>query len=221
MWCVPKIDEEFIERMEDVLDLYEKPYNPEEPVVCFDEKSKQLLEDTRTTIPTQPGKPRRRDYEYKRNGTRNLFCSVEPKVGHREITDTDRRTKRDFAFEIRRIVTQTYKQATKIHFVLDNLNTHCRKSLRETFGPRETRRLMKRICFHHTPKHASWLNMAEIELSILGRQALNQRIPDQHTLQRICTTYQYRRNKQHAIITWKFTKQDARKIFKYDSAKLT
>lgn len=215
MWCVPKITDEFIERMEDILDLYEKPYNPEEPVVCFDEKSKQLLEDTRIAIPTQAGKPRRRDYEYKRNGTRNVFCSVEPKGAHREITDTKRRTKQDFSFEVRRIVTTTYRQAKKIHFVLDNLNTHCRKSLRKTFGPRETRRLMKRISFHHTPKHASWLNMAEIELSIVGRQCLNQRIPTVHLLHTICKTYEQRRNQQHATITWKFTKHDARKVFKY------
>lgn len=217
MWCVPKITNEFVERMEDVLDLYEKPHNPEEPVVCFDEKSKQLLEDTRTPIPAKPGNPLRRDYEYKRNGTRNIFCSVEPKGAHREITDTARRTKQDFSFEIRRIVTTTYKKARKIHFVLDNLNTHCRKSLRETFGPRETRRLMQRICFHHTPKHASWLNMAEIELSILGRQCLNRRIPTQKILHRELISYENRRNQHKAMITWKFTKRDARRVFKYDT----
>lgn len=207
--------------MEDVLDLYQKPYNSKEPVVCFDEKSKQLLQDTMPVSPTKPGKPRRRDYEYKRHGTRNIFCSVEPRGGHREITDTKRRTKRDFAFEIRRIVTTTYQKAKKIHFVLDNLNTHCRKSLRETFGPMETRRMMHRICFHYTPTHASWLNMAEIELSILGRQALRQRIPNGELLRDICTTYEQRRNQHHATITWRFTKHDARKIFKYDSIKLT
>lgn len=220
MWCIPKIDEQFKKRMEDVLDLYEKPYNPEEPVVCFDEKSKQLLEDTRPASPTKPGKPRRRDYEYKRNGTRNLFCSVEPKGAHREITDTARRTKRDFAFEIRRLATTTYEKAKKIHFVMDNLNTHRRKSLHQTFGPRETRRLMRRICFHHTPKHASWLNMAEIELSILGRQCLNRRIPTCEMLRRELQSYEDRRNHQRSTITWKFTTQDARRVFKYDSAKL-
>jgi len=220
MWCIPKITDEFVERMEDILDLYEKPYNPEEPVVCFDEKSKRLFEDTRPVSPTKPGKPRRRDYEYKRHGTRNIFCSVEPKGQHREITDTERRTRQDFSLEIRRIVTATYRTAKKIHFVLDNLNTHFQKSLRETFGPREKRRLMRRICFHHTPKHASWLNMAEIELSILGRQALNQRIPTSHVLREICENYERQRNQQKATINWRFTKQDARKVFKYESTKL-
>lgn len=216
MWCVPKVDEEFIERMEDVLDLYEKPYNLEEPVVCLDEKSTQLLENIRVPILPAPSKPRRYDYGYKRKGTSNIFLSVEPKGGHREVKDTKRRTKQDFSHEIRRIVEETYKKAKKIHFVLDNLNTHCWKSLRETFGPKETRKLMARISFHHTPKHASWLNMAEIELSILGRQALNQRIPDRHALRRICKAYERRRNQHHATITWKFTKQNARNVFKYD-----
>lgn len=215
MWCVPTITDEFIERMEDILDLYQKPYNPEEPVVCLDEKSKQLLQDTRPISRTKPYKARRRDYEYKRNGTRNIFCSVEPKGDHREITPTERRTRQDFALEVRRIAQTTYQHAKKIHFVLDNLNTHRRKSLRETFGPRETRRLMERVCFHHTPKHASWLNMAEIELSILGRQALNQRIPTGHVLRAICKTYEQRRNQQKATIAWKFTKHDARRVFKY------
>jgi len=221
MWCVPKIDEQFKECMEDVLDLYEKPYNPEEPVVCFDEKSKQLLQDKRSTQPTQPGKPRRRDYEYKRNGTRNIFLSVEPKGGKREATVTEHRTRHDFAHEMKRLAEGTYRKAKKIHFVLDQLNTHNEKSLYETFGTREAKRLLKRIQFHHTPKHASWLNMAEIELSILGRQCLNRRIPTEDILIREVAAWQQRRNQKKAQIRWKFTKQDARNVFKYESAKLT
>jgi hypothetical protein len=221
MWCVPKLTPEFLERMEDVLALYEKPYDPQEPLLCFDEKSKQLIEDTRPTQNTQPGKARRRDYEYRRNGTRNMFMTVEPKGGFRTVQVTQRRTKADFAREIERIVLlPRYAQARRIHFVLDNLNTHFEKSLIETCGEQKARRLMDHIQFHHTPKHASWLNMAEIELSIVGRQCLNKRISTETLLTREMSAWENYRNGAHATIQWKFTVKDARAKFKYTGSKL-
>ena len=171
MWVIPTLTPEFIERMEDVLDLYARPYDPREPVLCFDEKSKELRKDA---MPAILGRITRRDYEYVRNGAANVFVAVDPKAGYRTTHATKRRTKADFAREIRRISTlPRYRKAVVIHMVLDNLNTHKARSLMETFGTREAERIMRRVAFHHTPKHASWLNMAEIELSILGRQALN------------------------------------------------
>jgi len=217
MWCVPKIDKQFIERMEDILDLYERPHNPKEPVLCFDEKSTQLLEDTRLTKPTQEGKPRKRDYEYKRNGTANIFVAVDPKAGFRATNVTKRRTKIDFAREIRRITNlPRYQDADRIHIVLDNLNTHFKQSFLETFGPEETERIVSRITFHYTPTHASWLNMAEIEIGILSRQCLRQRIPTEKELQTHTSTWRRQRNRQKSKIHWRWTKRDARKVFKYD-----
>ena len=203
--------------MEDILDLYAKPYDAKEPVICFDEKSKQLLKDTRPIQQTKPGKPRRRDHEYERNGTRNIFMAVEPKGGRRETTVTKRRTKRDFAREITRIVNlPRYRAARRIHVVLDNLNTHFAASLIETFGRQKAKCLLRRIRFHYTPKHASWLNMAEIELSIVSRQALGGRIPDEDALTERIRRWRGQRNRAGATIKWKFTKDGARKIFKYD-----
>lgn len=214
MWVIPTLTPEFIERMEDVLDLYAKPYNPKEPVLCFDEKSKELRKDARIT---RYGKTIRRDYEYVRNGTVNVFMMVEPEAGYRTTRATQHRSKPDFAREIRRIVNlPQYRTAKRIHFVLDNLNTHKAQSLMETFGKREARRIMRRVTLHHTPKHASWLNMAEIELSILGRQALNQRIPTRSALRAHLKAWQARRNKRMMKINWRFTKQDARRVFQYE-----
>jgi transposase len=159
---------------------------------------------------------RKRDYEYKRNGTANLFLAVEPKGGNREVTVTERRTKTDFAREMRRIATlPRYRKAKKLHVVLDNLNTHFESSFYETFAKAEATHLLRRFRFHYTPKHASWLNMAEIELSILSRQALRGRIPSEHNLQKRVRTWQQDRNRKHAMIHWTFTKQDARNVFKY------
>lgn len=217
MWVIPKLDGEFISRMEEILDLYAKPRNPQEPVICFDEKSKQLLEDTRVPLPQQLGKPLKRDYAYKRNGTCNIFLCVEPRGGHREVIVTKRRTKQDFAKEIYRLVKNVYRHTKRIHLVLDNLNTHFWKSFEQTLGKKETELLQKRICFHYTPKHASWLNMAEIELSILGRQCLNRRIPTQSMLNKEITSWQTLRNANQAKITWKFTTKDARNVFKYNN----
>lgn len=220
MWCIPEINDRFIERMEDIVALYERPYNPCEPVICFDEKGIQLLKDKRPGTPTQPYKPRRKDYEYKRNGTRNLFVVVEPKRGYRNVAVTKRRTKQDFAREIHRLATVRYKDAQCIHIVLDNLNTHFEKSLIETFGIQKTNALMRRIQFHYTPVHASWLNMAEIEVSILSRQCLRRRIPTEIGLRSTIGAWQKRRNQQEVKIHWKFTRTDARKAFNYKTSEL-
>jgi len=222
MWCMPKITPEFLKNMEDVLTLYEKPYDKKEPVLCFDEKSKQLIRDTRKTKSAKEGKPKRRDYEYKRNGTRNIFVTTEPKGGHREVTVTKRRTRVDFAEEIRRIVTlKRYSETTKIHFVLDNLNTHFEKSIIETFEKEGAERILSKIQFHHTPKHASWLNMAEIEIGILDRQCIKGRIPTEAKMKTKIVAWKAARNREEMKINWKFTVKDARVKFKYDETNLS
>jgi transposase len=222
MWCIPTITPEFIERMEDVLDLYAKPYDPHQPVLCFDEKSKQLLADTQPIKPTAVGMIRHRDYEYRRGGTANIFLTVEPKGGYRSVRATRRRTRADFAEELQRIVElPRYRETKRIHVVLDNLNTHNPRSLQERFGLRETQRIMRKVQFHHTPKHASWLNMAEIEIGVMSRQALKGRIPTQERLKEQLAAWQQRRNGQHATIDWTFTKQDAKQKLKYVGRKLS
>ena len=160
---------EFVACMEDVLDLYAEPYDPERPVVCFDETSKQLLAEKRSPIPPKPARRERYDYEYQRNGTRNLFMLCEPLAGWRHVAVTERRTMVDFAQQMRWLADEAYPASEKIRVVLDNLNTHKPASLYETFEPREARRIRKRLEFHYTPKHGSWLNMAEIEFSVLGQ----------------------------------------------------
>jgi hypothetical protein len=202
--------------MEEVLDLYALPYNPKEPLICFDEKSKELHADTRTTQHTQEGCVRRRDYEYRRNGTANIFMTVEPQGGYRTVQVTAHRTREDFAHEIKRITElPRYLKATMIHIVLDNLNTHNEKSLVETFGEAQTHTFMRRIIFHHTPKHASWLNMAEIELSVMEGQCTKGRVPDATALKKKLKAWQRERNKASTRINWKFTTDEARKIFRY------
>lgn len=222
MWCVPTLTSEYIERMEDILMLYAKPYDPKEPVLCTDEKSKQLIRDTRPMQETNAGRPRRRDYEYKRNGTRNIFVTVEPKGGYRKATVTKQRRKADFATEIQRILRlPRYKKARTIHLVLDNLNTHFERSFHETFGHAVADRLLERIQLHHTPKHASWLNMAEIEIGIMDRQCIRGRIPEEDALTKKITAWQAVRNEERALIQWKFTVADARKKMKYEGSKLS
>jgi hypothetical protein len=202
--------------MEFLLALYRKPYNPQEPVLCFDEKSKELRADTRPLIHAKERRPRKRDYEYRRNGTANIFLAVEPQGGWRETTITKRRTKGDFAREIRRIAARPrYRNAKRLHLVLDNLNTHFVSSFYETFPAAEAKRLLSRLRFHDTPKHASWLNMAEIELSILSRQTLRGRIPTTRRLITRVGRWQEKRNDERAKIHWTFTKRDARNVFKY------
>ena len=196
--------------MEDVLDLYAEPYDPDRPVVCFDETSTQLLADTRPPIPVQPGQPRRQDYEYRRAGTRNIFLTCEPLAGWRHVAITERRTMEDFAHQMRWLVDVAYPDAPVVRVVLDNLNTHRMASLYETFPAAEARRIVKRLEFHHTPKHASWLNMAEIEFSVLTRACLQGRNPDETALQRAINAYEVQRNASKATINWRFNTQDAR-----------
>ncbi len=196
--------------MEDVLDLYEQPYNAAEPVVCFDETSKQLIADVRVPTPPAPGQVAHQDFEYQRNGTRNLFMFFEPLAAWRHIHATERRTSQDFAHCMQWLVDTVYPHAQVIHVVLDNLNTHSPAALYETFKPGEARRLLRRLHFHYTPKHASWLNMAEIELSVLSRLALNQRIPNPTQLNRVIWFFEADRNKKRASVHWQFTTADAR-----------
>lgn len=216
MWCIPNVTSEFIERMEHVLDLYAKPYDPKEPVLRFDEKSIQLLKDARSARQTKENSVRKRDYEYERNGTRNIFVAVEPKQGFRTTKVTKHRKKKDFAHEIGRIINlPRYRNTKKIHIVLDNLNTHFEKSMVETFGETETGRLMKHVQFHYTQKHASWLNMAEIEIGILSRQCLKRCAGTQKELCVNIRAWKRIRNDNEAKIHWRWTKKDARKVFKY------
>lgn len=212
MWCIPKLNDEFRERMEDLLELYAEKYDPKKPVVCLDEKSKQLLGDSRPSLPVRPGKTAVQDYEYVRNGTANIFVAVEPQGGKHITEVTDYRKKPDYARFLEQIVAE-YPHADCIRIVQDNLNTHFEKSLLETFGKRKTRQLMKRIEFHYTPKHASWLNMAEIEIGILERQCLNRRISTKKRLKREIKAWNSFRNRNKAQIHWKFTQTKARDVF--------
>ena len=196
--------------MEDVLDLYEEPYDPQRPVVCFDETSTQLLADSRPPIPVGRGRPRRQDYEYLRAGTRNLFLACEPRRGWRHVTITRRRTMQDFAHQMRWLVDEAYSDVPVVRVVLDNLNTHRMASLYETFPPAEARRIVKRLEFHHTPKHGSWLNMAEIEFSVLARACLKGRNADEDALQEDISAYETERSAAATAINWRFTAQDAR-----------
>jgi len=196
--------------MEDVLDLYEEAYNQARPKVCFDEKSVQLIESSREGLSMRPGQAERYDYEYKRNGTRNLFLFCEPQRGYRHIEVTDRRTTQDFARQMKWLVDEGYPDAEVVRLVMDNLNTHKPASLYEAFDPAEARRILKRLEFHYTPKHGSWLNMAEIELSVISRQCLDRRIGDEQTLKRELNALEAKRNETSASIEWRFTTQDAR-----------
>lgn len=199
--------------MEHILALYQRPYNPHRPLVCFDEKSVQLLAHIRACLALQPGQPRREDYEYKRQGTRNLFVFAEPKAGKRHLLITKRRTKRDFALAMRYLVDVLYPEAELIDLVLDNLNTHHYHSLVEFFGKTEADRIMARLEFHFTPAHASWLNMAEIEISVMSQQCLNQRLPDEWTLAQELLTWEQISNTIERKINWSFTVDDAKQVF--------
>jgi hypothetical protein len=196
--------------MEDILELYEEAYDPKHPVVCFDEASKQLVQEKRLPLAAGPGQLERYDYEYRRNGTRNLFMLFEPKAGWRHLEVTHRRTMKDFAQQMKWLVDEAYPDALQVRVVLDNLNTHKPASLYEAFPPAEARRILKRLDFHYTPKHGSWLNMAEIELSVLSRQCLDQRLPDEITLKQEVEAYEKQRNATKATVNWRFTSQDAR-----------
>ncbi len=200
--------------MEAILELYQQPYNPSRPMVCFDEKSVQLLAHIAQMLLAKPGHAARQDYEYERKGTCNLFLFVEPKAGFRQVLVTNRRTKQDFAFAMRYLVDVLYPEAECIEVVLDNLNTHHYHSLVEFFGKQEADRIMSRLRFHFTPEHASWLNMAEIELSVLSRQCLARRIPSSWALTTELIAWEEARNDKKAKIRWNFTVDDAHKVFK-------
>jgi DDE superfamily endonuclease len=222
MWCVGKLTKEYRRRMYALLALYARPLLPNELLICVDEKSKQLLAHSRTPLPMRPGAPLREDYEYKRHGTRNLFVAVEPRVGRRTVMVTARRTKVDFVAFIRHLLEKVYPKARRIHLVLDNLNTHFRKVFEQILGKRHATQLLRRVEFHHTPKHASWLNMAEIEIAALSRQCLDRRLPDEATLIREVNAWQAHRNDQRRTIKWTFTRQDAdRKMRKHYVSSLT
>ena len=201
---------EFVWRMEDVLDLYAEPPNAQQPVVCFDERPCVLHGDTRTVIPAQPGRAARFDYEYQRNGTCNLFMLFQPGAGWRQAKITDQRKQADFAECMRELVDVHFPHAEKIRVVMDNLNTHTPASLYAAFPPAEARRILSKLQFHYTPKHASWLNMVEIELSVLVHQCLKRRIPDSDTLAREVAAWQATRNAHHATVRWQFDVAQAR-----------
>jgi hypothetical protein len=209
MWCIGQITAEYRQRMYALLKLYAKPYDSAEPVVCLDEKSKQLLKQTRPPIAAAPGQIAKEDYEYKRGGTCNLFVAVEPKGGHREVQVTARRTKPDFVAFVQFLTQKVYRQARKIHLVMDNLNTHFRRSFEEVMGIKAAAAFLSRMEFHYTPKHASWLNMAEIEIGIMDRQCTGERISDTPRLESEVAAWQRRRNQEKRRIEWKFTRQDA------------
>jgi transposase len=196
--------------MEDVLDVYTRPYDPRYPQVCMDETSKQLLRDTREPLGMKPGRVERRDYEYERGGAVNLFLFCEPLQGRRWVDVTERRTKVDWAEQIKELVDERYPEAERIVLVMDNLNTHTPASLYEAFNPTEAKRLCEKLEIHYTPKHGSWLNMAEIELSVLSRQCLERRVPDYETLEAEVRAWQERRNTAGGSIDWRFTTHDAR-----------
>jgi len=211
MWCIPPLTSaEFVSAMEDVLGVYERPYDSQYPQVCVDETNKQLIGEARDPLPTMPGHCRKCDSEYIRNGTANLFIATEPLAGWRHVEVTDTRKRTDFAMFVRDLVDGRYKDAIKVVLVMDNLNTHSIASLYETFEPAEAKRIADKLEIHYTPKHGSWLNMAEIELSVLGRQCLNQRIPDKAALVSEVNDWERARNTAGLRIDWRFTTADAR-----------
>jgi hypothetical protein len=195
--------------MEDVLDQYEQPYDPRCPLVCFDEWLKQLIEETRVRQPAKPGRVERYDYEYRRHGVRNLHICFEPLVGRRHVRITKQRTKQDFAHCMKWLVDELHPEADRIRLILDNLNTHTVAALYETFPPDEAQRIRKKLEFHHTPKHASWLNMAEIELSVFSRR-LKKHIPNPETLASEVQAVTDQRNQARAAVDWQFRSEDAR-----------
>ena len=215
MWCIADLTPEYVAQMEDVLELYERPYNPREPVVCLDEKPVSLHADVRTPRPARPGHVAKRDNEYRRCGTANIFAIVEPKAGRHLNRVTPNRSAKQFARAVAALVV-AYPKARTIHLVLDNLNIHCEGSLVPVFGERRARRLWRRLTLHYTPKHGSWLNQAEIELSLLARQALGtERIATREALGSRIRAWTSRANRRHTRINWRFTRKHARVKFKY------
>ncbi|WP_434347280.1 IS630 family transposase [Myxococcus virescens] len=210
MWCIPKVDAEYIARMEDVLELYAEPRDEKRPVVCFDETPTQLIGEVRTPLLAMPGKPRRYDYECQRNGTANLFVLLDVHRPRRHVEVSDQRTAKDFAAQMRELVDVHYPGAETIRVVLDNLSTHTPGALHEAFPSQEARRVLKKLEFHFAPKHASWLNMVEIEIGVLNRQCLDRRIANKATLKREVARWVRMRNKARAQVRWRFTVESAR-----------
>ncbi len=206
----PKHDGEFVAAMEDVLDVYQQPYDPAAPVVCMDETSKQLVGEVRRPVPPAPGRPARVDYEYERQGTANIFLFTEPLQGWRWTSVTQQRARRDWAQAVRTLLDVHYPAAKVVRLVMDNLNTHTIGSLYEAFEPEEARRLAVRLEIHHTPKHGSWLNIAEIELRALSQQCLNRRLPKRADLRREVAAWNKTRNESSVGVRWRFTAPDAR-----------
>ena len=209
----PEANAEFVCKMADVLDVYPRPYDSQRPLVCLDETSKSRragMGETRAAVSAAPGRPARYDYEYVRNGTANVFLFCEPLAGKRQVRITARRTKVDWAQRVRELVDQTYPRAEKVVLVMDNLNTHAPASLYEAFAPAEAKRIARKLELVHTPKHGSWLNMAEIELGLLGRQCLDRRIANATTLEREAAGWEATRNAKKAKIDWRFTTAGAR-----------
>ena len=211
MWCIPKVDADFVCRMEDILDLYAEEHDPKKPVVCFDESPLQLVGETRLPIAAKPGKPKKFDYEYKRNGTANLFVFLDAKRGWRHVNVTEQRTKIDFAQQIKELSDVHYPDAEKIRVVMDNLSSHNPAALYEAFEPEEARRILRRMEFHYTPKHASWLNMVEIEIGVLKGQCLHRRIESTDFLRSEISIWEKQRNGLEAKINWMFDVNKARK----------
>ena len=210
-WCIPpKSNAEFVAAMEDVLDVYKRPYDPVRPKVCMDETSKQLVADVRIPIPAKPGRPQRYDVEYHRCGVANIFMFTEPLGGWRRVSVTEQRTRLDWAEQIRVLLEEDYPQAEVVVLVMDNLNTHSIGSLYEAFPPAKARELSRRLEIHYTPKHGSWLNIAETELSVLSRQCLDQRIESIERLESECRAWNVGRNELQKGVDWRFTTADAR-----------
>jgi hypothetical protein len=211
MWCIPPEAEcEFVAAMEDVLEVYHRPKDPKRPVVCLDETSKQLIGEIRAPVPPRPGTVMRYDSEYVRNGTANLFMAFEPLSGWRHVEVTDSRCRRDWAWVVKDLLDRRYKGAEKLVLVMDQLNIHATGSLYMAFPPDEARRIAERLEIHYTPKHGSWLNMAEIELSVLGRQCLGERMEDKPALTRQVACWEATRNQRHCRVDWQFTTANAR-----------
>lgn len=216
MWCINKIDAEYRKRMYDVLDLYMQPYDPKRPVVGIDEKPKQIIGEKRKSIQMKPGRPEKTDYEYVRNGKVNIFIAIDHKAGKRDVKVTDHRTKKDFAAYMKHLVDDIFPSADVIRTVTDNLNTHNKTSFYEAFDKKEAERLLEKIEFHYTPKHASWLNIAEIEINVMDTECTGRRIENKETLIEEVQTWMERRNKERKKIRWRFSKEKAdKKLSKY------
>ena len=209
MWCIGVLSDEYRRRMYALLELYARPMSRSEPVICIDEKSLQLIGDSGEPMSMAPHRPTKLDYEYVRNGTINMFVAAEPKAGVRVVSVTAHRGKTDIVAFIDELLTGAYARARRIHLVLDNLNTHFRKCFDDVLGSIAANKLLRRVEFHYTPKHASWLNMAEIEIGVLSRQCLDRRIPDRDALRTEVDAWQQARNAQRRTIEWRFTRQDA------------